>query len=79
MKPFSQIWANAQEIAQGAMRRADADINGTERAKTRYEQLAPAERIALEKTVVERYGAAAWDDYMKAIGGGNGGQGTKSA
>lgn len=74
MKPLGQLWAEAQTITQTAFRHADADVNGAERAKMRYEQLQPAERQALQTTVVDRFGETAWDDFMQALGGGNNGR-----
>jgi hypothetical protein len=69
---LSELWQNAQNVTRSALNRADADVNGLPRAKTRYEQLGAAERQAMEQTVIERYGETAWDDFMQAIGGGDG-------
>lgn len=66
--PLSTLWANAQDTARAALKRADADVLGTERAQQRYERMTPGERQALERTVVQRYGQPAWSDFMRAVG-----------
>ena len=72
MKPLSQVWINAQEVAAGAMRRADTDVLGTERARMRYQKMTPEVRTAMEQEVIVRFGKSSWDEFMTAIGEKNG-------
>ena len=67
MTSLDQLWQNAQAVTTGALRRADADINGTPRAKARYEAMSPGVRVWWKKIAIDRYGKTGWDDYMKAI------------
>ena len=68
--PLGQLWVNAAAVAAGAMSRADSDVHGTERAKTRYLGMTGEARAAMEKEVVARFGKTAWTDFTTAIGGG---------
>lgn len=65
---LGELWKNAQDVTRYALRRADADVLGTERARARYESMSPAARKAMERKVIAQFGRPAWEDFMRALG-----------
>lgn len=80
MKDLGRLMSEAQRVAARALKRADATVNGTARARTMYLALPEQSRRALRETVVSQFGESAWRDFERAIGaGGEDGTTEKSA
>lgn len=79
MKTMEQLWTKARGVAQRALDRADGEVHATERARLRYEALPDPVRQKMQEAAVVEFGQTEWDDYMRAIGGTDARQGTKSA
>ena len=67
MKSMAQLWQNARQVVGRGLRQADAQVNGTPRARALYVQMNEPERAAMGEIVKGEFGQRAWDDFVQTV------------
>lgn len=66
---MTQIWENARAVVGRGLRQADAQVNGTPRARSMFQQMSEPERAAMGEIVKGQFGEKAWADFVSTVDG----------